>query len=251
LTRNYLGSGPWVGSQVRSMRATFRLGPHRSRNGSQYLVHLGTQLFLACALFLAAAPAHAQSLKVYGDDFVHETWSYETLWEPALAAGVSVGWNDFVSPSKGYGPGWPGYGHHYVVSLADNVNGKFMRQFVFAAASGHEDNYSPKSGGVWRRVGNAALHTIWVCPGKSDWKLTAKTLNWSGIPASFATAAFSNAYQPGPQRNISSTFERAGIGTLGYAGGNVLTTFVDAVKDSHHKLHVFLRNRFSHTACPD
>jgi hypothetical protein len=203
-------------------------------------------------LFLATAEGHAQSLKVYGDDFVKETFrSPETLWEPALAAGTSVGWNDFVSPIKGYGPGWPGYGHHYVVALADNVDGKFMRQFVFAAASGHEDNYSPKSGGIWKRVGNAALHTIWVCPGTSDWKLTARTLNWSGIPASFTVAGLSSVYQPAPQRSISSTFERVGIGTLGYAGGNVLNAFVDAVKDSHHKLHMLLRNRFSHTTCPD
>jgi len=251
MEQNRSGSGALAESQVRPLWAKRRLAIHESHRGPQRRRIWDTRLLLAGALLLAAAQAHAQSLKVYGDDFLKETWSYETLWQPALSAGASVAWNDFVSPIKGYGPGWPGYGHHYAVALADNVNGKFMRQFVFAAASGHEDNYSPKSGGLWKRVGNAALHTIWVCPGTSDWKLTPRTLNWSGIPASFATAAFSNAYQPGPQRNISSTFERAGIGTLGYAGGNVLTTFVDAVKDSHHKLHVFLRNRFSHTACPD
>jgi hypothetical protein len=35
---------------------------------------------------------------------------------------------------------------------------------------------------------------------------------------------------------------------LGYAGRSVLTACVDAVKGSHYKLQVFLRNRSSHTA---
>ena len=251
MIRNRSDSGTWVQTPVNSVWALLKLALYQSRSGPPYLRDLAPWIFLPCAFFLVGAPIHAQSLKDYGDDFVKETFSFETLWEPALSAGASVGWNDFFTPIKGYSPGWPGYGHHYVVALADNVNGKFMRQFVFAAASGHEDNYSPKTGGVWKRVTNAALHTIWVCPGTSDWKLTPKTLNWSSIPASFATAAFSNAYQPAPQRNIGSTFERVGIGTLGYMGGNVLTAFADALKDNHHKLHLLLRNRFSHTACPD
>jgi hypothetical protein len=204
-----------------------------------------TVLLLAFVLLASGHAADAQSVNNYAQDFVKATFqSPETLWEPALSAGGSVAWNDFVSPIKGFGPGFKGYAHHYTVALADNVNGKFMRQFAFAAAAHHEDNYSPTSGGLWTRVVLAAAHTIYVCPGTDGWGLTWKTVNWSGIPASFASAALSNVYQPGPQRNLTSTFERVGTGTAGYAVGNVLTALATALKSKHPRLHVALRNRY-------
>ena len=84
--------------------------------------------------------ANAQLLSIYAEDFVKATFqSPETVWEPAISAGGSVAWNDFVSPIEGFSSGWKGYGHHYAVALADNVNGKFMRDFVLAAASHQED----------------------------------------------------------------------------------------------------------------
>ena len=166
-----------------------------------------TVLLLAFVLLASSHAADAQSVSIYAQDFVKATFqSPETLWEPALSAGGSVGWNDLVSPIKGFGPGFEGYAHHYTVALADNVNGKFMRQFAFAAAAHHEDNYIPTSGGLWVRVGLAAAHTIYISPGTDGWKLTWQTVNWSGIPASFASAALSNVYQPAPQRNLDLDF---------------------------------------------
>ncbi len=198
------------------------------------------RLLFAFTLFALARLAAAQSLGVYEKDFEKATFQPETLVMPALSAGVSVAWSDYVSPIQGFGPGWQGYGHHYVVSLADDVNGKFMRKFVFAAASHHEDNYIPKSGGFRARIALAAAHTLYLSPGANGWKLTSKTLNWSGIPASFAVAGLSNAYQPAAQRNWSSTFTRVGTETAGYALGNVLSAAWDALKQKHPRLsHVF------------
>ena len=206
-----------------------------------------TVLLLAFVLFASGHAADAQSVSNYAQDFVKATFqSPETLWEPALSAGSTAAWNDLISPIKGFGPGFEGYAHHYTVALADNVNGKFMRQFAFAAAAHHEDNYSPTSGGLWARAGLAAAHTIYVCPGTDGWRVTWKTVNWSGIPASFASAAFSNVYQPSPQRNLTSTFERVGTGTAGYAVGNVLTALATVLKSKHPRLHVALRNRYMH-----
>jgi hypothetical protein len=184
--------------------------------------------------------ASAQSLRIYADDFVKATFqSPETVWEPAVSAGGSVAWNDFVSPIEGFSPRWRGYGHHYAVALADNVNGKFMRNFAFAAASHQEDNYSPpKSDTFWKRVGYAALHTLVVAPEGSS-----KKFNWSGVPASIASASLSNAYQPAPQRTWSATFERAGTSTAGYAVGNVWNVIAGALKDRHAVVHVLLKNR--------
>jgi hypothetical protein len=184
--------------------------------------------------------ANAQLLSIYAEDFVKATFqSPETVWEPAISAGGSVAWNDFVSPIEGFSSGWKGYGHHYAVALADNVNGKFMRDFVLAAASHQEDNYSPpKSDTFWKRIGYAALHTFVVAPDDSS-----KKFNWSGVPASLASASLSNAYQPAPQRTWAATFERAGTSTAGYAVGNVWDVIAGALKDRHARVHVLLKNR--------
>jgi hypothetical protein len=198
-----------------------------------------TGFLLALAFVFSGRAAGAQSLGDYAHDFWNNTWTLETVWEPAISAGGSVAWNDFVSPSDGFGPCWQGYGHHYAVALGDNVNGKFMRDFAFAAASHQEDNYSPpKNDRFWKRIGYAALHTFVVTPEDSS-----KKINWSGVPASLASASLSNAYQPAPQRTWSATFERAGTSTAGYAVGNVFDVIVAALKDRHPLFHSLLRNR--------
>jgi hypothetical protein len=86
---------------------------------------------------LGCLVASAQSLKTYGGDFLCSTLTPETLWQPAISAGVAIGWSDYVFTITGFGTGWEAYGHHYGAALADNVNVKFMRKFVFTAASGH------------------------------------------------------------------------------------------------------------------
>lgn len=194
------------------------------------------RLLFAFTLFALARLTAAQSPGVYEKDFEKATFQPGTLLVPALSAGAVVGWSDYVSPVNGFGRGWQGYGHHYAVALGDNVNGKFMRKFVFAAASHHEDNYLLTAGGFRARMALAAAHTLYVNPDTNDWKLTWKTLNWSGIPASFAEAGLSNAYQPAPQRNWSSTFTRVGTETAGYAAGNVLAAVIDALKQKHPRL---------------
>jgi hypothetical protein len=191
-------------------------------------------VFLFSSIFCSTVAA--QSLAIYGKDFINETFKNpDTLWVPPLSAGVSFAKSELISPDAGYGSGPIGYAHFYVVALGDSVNGKFMRYFAFAAASGHEDDYVPSANGkLWTRIGRAALHTFVVNPEDST-----KQFNWSGIPASLASAGLSNAYQPEPQRTWSVTFERAGWNALGYAGGNIW----NALTEKHPKLHTFLRTR--------
>lgn len=198
---------------------------------------------LACATVQAQSAAEPKSLDVYWQDFLNKTFMrYDTLWEPPLAAGLSVAWSDFVIPAAGFGPGARGYAHHYVVALGDNVNGKFMRQFVFAAAAGHEDCYDPSADdGLGKRIGLALLHTVYRRPDPSDWTLNVKTLNWSGVPASFVQAALSNAYQPTPQQTWSSTFERVGISTGGYAVSDVWKAITNPLQSNHPKLYSVVR----------
>jgi hypothetical protein len=107
------------------------------------------------------------------------------------------------------------------VSVTDNVSGKFLRKFVFAAASGHVDNYQPKEKGkFFRRFMNAAGHSVFVDP-----QAEKKSFNWSGIPASFASAGLSAAYQPSEQQTWSATLQRAGTNGAGYLVGDLYKEF--------------------------
>src|SRR5215813_6643216 len=80
---------------------------------------------------------------VYFKSFREDTFKIETLAQPVSTAAFS----NWVTKPAGFGTGWEGFGYHYGVALADNVNGKFMRKFVFAAASKHVDEYHPKGSG--------------------------------------------------------------------------------------------------------
>src|SRR6267154_2537216 len=68
----------------------------------------------------------------YFKSFSADTFKIETLAQPAVTAAFS----NWVTKPAGFGNGAEGFGYHYGIALADNVNGKFMRKLVFAAASG-------------------------------------------------------------------------------------------------------------------
>jgi hypothetical protein len=176
------------------------------------------RLITVLSITTQSTAAHAQDIKCYAKDFFQATVSLETIVMPASSAAFS----NYISQPSGFGDGAEGFGYHYGVSLADNVNSKFMRKFAFAAASHQRDNYQSLGGGngFWRRVGNAALHTLFADP-----KDSRRTFNWSGLPASFAAAALSNAYQPAQQRTWSATFTRFGTNSAAYMGGDAWLEF--------------------------
>ncbi|HEV2133835.1 MAG TPA: hypothetical protein VGR47_06190 [Terracidiphilus sp.] len=167
----------------------------------------------ALVLFATFYPQAAVAQQVYGKDFVNSVFTYETPLEPALTGAFS----NWVTEPRGFGTDRSGFGYHYGVSLADNVNGKFMRKFAFAALSRHEDEFVPiATGGKLKRIGLALEHSILTTKGSEP-----KNFNWSGIPASLASASLSNAYQPPEQQSVSATFARFGTNCAGYAAGDV------------------------------
>jgi len=153
-------------------------------------------------------------------NFTDSTFQVETVAAPAFTAAFS----NWVTKPAGFGTGAEGFGYHYGVSIADNVSGKFMRKFVFAAASGHEDKYVPKeSGTFFGRLVNAAGHSIFVDPQAQH-----KSFNWSALPASFASSALSTAYQPSEQQTWSAALQRAATNSAGYLVGDLFTEFRSA-----------------------
>lgn len=169
-------------------------------------------VFVLIAL-LNSIPAEAQSLQSYAKDFYEATVSPETIFMPAPFAAFS----NYVSKPAGFGSGAEGLGYHYGVSLADNVNGKLMRKFIFAAASRQPEQYIPLGSGnsLWKRMVHAATHSLFASPEPST-----RAFNWSGFPASLAAAGLSNAYQPVQQRTWSATFVRFATNSGSYAAGD-------------------------------
>jgi len=189
---------------------------------------------LLLALTCLASTANSQTLGSYGHDFATSTLNLGTLWEPA----VSAGWSNFVSKPAGFGTGARAYGYHYGVALADNVNGKFMRDFAFAAASHRPYHYEPlASGTIPNRLWHALKFTL-LSSQASDARF-----NWSGIPASFASAALSNVYQPAAQRTLRATFERAGTDTAGYIVGNIWLEFTKRPMENHPRMRALVKSK--------
>jgi hypothetical protein len=173
------------------------------------------------ALTLVCSPARGQDVERNAGadfkEFLTSTFSVETIVLPATTAAGS----NFITKPAGFGSGAEGYGYHFGVALADNVDGKFMRQFAFALASGHPDHYNPKDKGTMlSRFLNAAGHSIFVDPQNSN-----RSFNWSGLPASLASAALSNAYQPSQQRTWSATLQRFATNSGGYLFTDVISEF--------------------------
>jgi hypothetical protein len=190
--------------------------------------HLGRQRLLRryaalLAIGLSAAlPVWAQDA-IYWNDFQSATLQPESLLTPAYTAAFS----NYVIKPAGFGGGGAGFGYHYGVSLADNVQGKFFRKLVFAGASQREDKYYILGDlpSVGKRVENVLLHSVFSVPQCSH------KLNWSGLPASMVSAAFSNLYEPDEQRTLSSTMTRFGTNSAGYVLSDLLSEF----KFSHRK----------------
>lgn len=179
-----------------------------------------TRYAVFIALFVSLYSLAQAEENKYFKSFSQETFKIETLAQPAVTAAFS----NWVTKPDGFGSGAEGFGYHYGVALADNVNGKLMRKLVFAAASGHVDEYHPKeSGNFFGRLLNAAGHSIFVDPQAEH-----KSFNWSALPASFSSAALSTAYQPSEQQTWQAALQRAGTNSAGYLVGDLFTEFRSA-----------------------
>lgn len=174
------------------------------------------RLLLILLMFLIANSVHAQSsLSTYAIDF-YEATLHKSTFETLAAPAVTGAFSNYVTQPSGFGSGGEGLGYHYGVSLADNVEGKFLRKFVFAAASGRHDKYCPLGSAApfKMRIRNVVLHSMFSIPQ------SGRRFNWSALPASLAAAAVSNSYQPDRQRTIAATFQRFGTNAAGYFVGD-------------------------------
>jgi hypothetical protein len=185
-------------------------------------------MLLISLLFLIATSVQAQSsLSTYADDF-YEATLHKSTFETLAAPAVTGAFSNYVTQPSGFGSGGEGLGYHYGVSLADNVQGKFLRKFVFAAASGRPDKYCPLGSAVpfKMRIRNVVLHSVFSISQSS------RAFNWSALPASLVAATLSDAYQPDQQKSVSATFERFGTNAAGYIFGDFLAEMTFKPKEN-------------------
>jgi|GEM_PF-3241840 len=189
-------------------------------------------ILLTVSLF---SPVSAQSVSPYAQDFLTSTFNLETLWEPAASGAFSA----YVTRPAGFGRGLESFGLHYGVSLADNVNGKFFRDFAFASLARRRNNYVPLGGSnIWKRIRNAAEYTVVASSETNE-----RSFNWSGLPASFASAGLSNLYQPAEQRTWLATLERTGTNTVGYVVGNIWLEFTKNKLQEHRAARAMIKTQ--------
>jgi hypothetical protein len=149
-----------------------------------------------------------------------------------LTPGASSAFSQFVSRPAGFDCGAAGYGEHYGIALADNLSGKFIREFAFPTLFRQRVAYVPdRSGTWWRRAGHATLHSLFL-------NQSTLRLNVSGMPASFAAAGLSNAYQPKEQKTWSATFQRAGTNAAGYLVGDLVSEFKPELCFIPKRIHI-------------
>src|SRR5262249_53628430 len=165
---------------------------------------------------VAQAPDIPESAAEHFRDFTHAVVSPGTV----LIPGSSAAFSQFVSKPGGFAGGVEGYGQHYGVALADNVSGKFIRDFGFPVLFRQNVKYvsDQADAGLWHRVGHACLHSVVMGTDR-------RQFNFSGVPASFAAAGLSNLYQPREQRTWSATFQRTGTNAGGYVLGDLAAEF--------------------------
>lgn len=208
--------------------------PSRWRGHFHSIHRLGMRLHLSALVFVAILQSpcslRAQA-SLYWDDFMTETFTIET----PVASAFTAAWSQFISKPAGFGSGFSGYSHHYGVSIADNLNGKLMRDVGAPILSRHRyEPYYYRGRGTksfWSRLEKASLHTIFADP---ESKRNLKNINWSGVPASLTSAALSNVYQPIEQRTAAATFQRFGTNALGYAAGDIASELLCDVELVRH-----------------
>ncbi|HEY6969269.1 MAG TPA: hypothetical protein VJA94_08695 [Candidatus Angelobacter sp.] len=163
------------------------------------------------------------------NQFMHAVVSPGTILMPAASATFS----QFVSRPAGFDSGAIGYGEHFGIAIADNVSGKFIRTFVFPTLARQNVLYVREGPAApfWNRVGRATLHSFVLNTG-------GYRINFSGVPASFAAAGFSNLYQPPEQKTWAATLQRAGTNAAGYWVSDLLAEFRPELCIVPKRLHI-------------
>ncbi len=164
--------------------------------------------------FACVASATAQDVRQDWQNFLRQSFSLSTLAVPPATASFSA----FVSKTAGFGSGSSAFGLHYGVALADNVNGKFMRSFGFPLITKESEHDYVRLGptaAFSKRLGHVLLHSV----------IADQRFNWSGIPASAASAALSNAYQPSEQVTLRASAVRVGTNHAGFIFSDFASEF--------------------------
>ena len=151
-------------------------------------------------------------------EFTHQFFSPWTFLLPAGTAAISQA----ASDDHVFESGATGYGHRYGVYLADNVDAKFIRAFAMPTLFNQVERYRPVGAGhgLGTRFDHAFVHTFVTRNRDGN-----RSINMSGIPASFAVGAVGMAYYPGKYGDGWHMVQRAAWMQAGYFGQDLWREF--------------------------
>jgi hypothetical protein len=158
-----------------------------------------------------------------------------------IAADAAIGIS--LNPHSVYGPGFNGMAKYAGVSLTEDMTGEFFGTFLIPSATHQDPRYHrvpflP----VKQRILHAITQIVWT--QSYDGKPMP---NYGNIVGSIATAAISNMYVPGPNRQgVGNTAERLALAFGFSPTGNLIAEFFPDVA-SRLNLRVVIFQRILNT----
>ena len=136
----------------------------------------------------------------------------------------------------GYSSRPPGLAHRFGVSVADNIDGKFMSSYLMQTLSGHRREPYRYIGLTWarceRRQTQPPCRTA-PAARRSDTGWSFKNFNWSAMPASAASTAVSDIYRPQEERAFGENVHRFSLSLGIFAAKDFASEFLCGTTKFH------------------
>jgi hypothetical protein len=142
-----------------------------------------------------------------------------------------------------YGPGMEGFGKAAGVSLTEDMTGEFFGTFFFPSLMHQDPHYHRQPYlSIKRRVLHAITEIVWTQ------SYTGRPMfNYGNIVGGIATAAISNTFVPGPNRQgFGATSQRLALAFAISPSGNLIAEFLPDLA-SHINLRVVIFQRILNT----
>jgi len=143
-----------------------------------------------------------------------------------------------TTPHSAYGPGFRGFGTNYGYSLSQAATGEFFGTWLIPSVAHQDIRYHRMPGApLQKRILHALAHTV---ISQSD---TGHTIpNYATLLTYPISAAITNAYVPGVERNLPATTQRVLIGLASDPSDALIGEFLpDVARRLHIRVTFFQR----------
>jgi hypothetical protein len=142
-----------------------------------------------------------------------------------------------------YGPGFDGFSKYAGVSLTEDMTGEFFGTFLLPSLMHQDPHYHREPFlPIKRRILHAIVQVVWAQSYTGQ-----PMFNYGNIVGGIATAAVSNTFVPGPNRQgFGNTAQRLALAFAISPSGNIIEEFVPDLA-SHVNLRIVIFQRILNT----